>query len=59
MRDDVPPGKWLAQVRERRRLKRLAHGDSPEKRAQRHKPKKSLSDRFMDSDSGGLGGGGS
>jgi hypothetical protein len=38
---------WIERRREQRRLKREMTGDSPEKRAERHEPKRDWVDRWV------------
>jgi hypothetical protein len=38
---------WFERRRERKRLKRHRTGDSPEKRAERHTPAESATDRML------------
>jgi hypothetical protein len=44
---DNPETTWAERWLERRRLKRERTGDSPEKRAQRHVPKRDIVDRWI------------
>jgi hypothetical protein len=43
----TPKSSWMQSRRERRRAKRALTGDSPEKLAERHEPKRDWVDRML------------